>query len=54
MTNGTNSILEASSSESEDEKKRNALVMVLERAVGAELEGNIDEVKNDRLLMLGT
>lgn len=32
-------------SEDKDEKKRNAMVMVLDRAVGAELEGNIDEVR---------
>ena len=31
--------------EDEEEKKRKAFVRILERAVGAELEGNIDSIK---------
>lgn len=34
---------------SEDEKKRKVFVRILERAVGAELEGDLDEVKNAAL-----
>ena len=30
-----------------DEKQRRAFVIILERAVGADLEGNVDDVKNE-------
>lgn len=32
----------------EDEKKRKAFVHILERAVGADLEGNIDSIRSHR------
>ena len=31
----------------EEEKQRRAFVRILERAVGVDLEGNIDDVKNE-------
>ena len=39
---------------SEDEKKRNAFVRILERAVGADLEGNIDRIRSHRQEASGT